>query len=118
MVGTPLYAAPEIIIWADGKYNEKCDVYSAGSILYEMLTSERLLSWESSKIENMDIRNLLMLKKNEGGWKIDHPAIRDKPKWMQLLAGMLHFDPQKRMSFQEVKAFLQGDMHSSAIRPV
>jgi serine/threonine protein kinase len=34
--GTPLYMAPEILFGR--KFNEKCDVYSFGIILWQMLT--------------------------------------------------------------------------------
>ena len=40
-VGTPLYNAPEMIKIA-GEYNQKCDVWSVGLILYNMLTQEEL----------------------------------------------------------------------------
>lgn len=35
---TPLFAAPEVFNMET--YNHKCDVWSAGLILYEMLTGE------------------------------------------------------------------------------
>ena len=34
--GTPYYAAPEV--WDNEKYNNKCDIWSVGCILYEMAT--------------------------------------------------------------------------------
>lgn len=38
-MGTPLYAGPEIYINFTEDYNFTCDVWSAGLILHEMLTT-------------------------------------------------------------------------------
>ena len=40
-VGTFLYSSPEV---ATGRYSEKCDVYSLGIVLWEMLTMRRLFA--------------------------------------------------------------------------
>jgi NIMA (never in mitosis gene a)-related kinase len=35
-IGTPYYLAPEI--WDNKPYNYKCDIFSLGVVLYEMIT--------------------------------------------------------------------------------
>jgi serine/threonine protein kinase len=42
-MGTPLYAGPEVYLNKyDENYSERCDVWGAGMILYEMLTGKLL----------------------------------------------------------------------------
>lgn len=42
-MGTPLYAGPEVYLNKyDESYSERCDVWGAGMILYEMLTGKLL----------------------------------------------------------------------------
>lgn len=42
-MGTPLYAAPEVYLHKyEEAYTDKCDVWGAGMILYEMLTQKVL----------------------------------------------------------------------------
>lgn len=37
MVGTPLYAAPEVF---NGRYGKECDLWALGCIMYVMLCGE------------------------------------------------------------------------------
>lgn len=38
-LGTPYYAAPEK--WRNDKYNQKCDIWSLGCVIYEMCTRKQ-----------------------------------------------------------------------------
>ena len=49
---TPLYAAPEVMNLEP--YDEKCDVWSAGLILYEMLTGEEYFKNVKTKKELLE----------------------------------------------------------------
>lgn len=46
---TPLYAAPEVINLQS--YDERCDVWSAGLILYEMLTGKEMFQSVKTKMQ-------------------------------------------------------------------
>jgi hypothetical protein len=77
-------------------------VFSAGYILYEMLTSEQLNKGVKTAL---DLHRFLMNNKKKGGFEIDHPALT--PRWVDLLKAMLSFDPAKRPAFQAIRAQLK-----------
>ncbi|OMJ78205.1 hypothetical protein SteCoe_22051 [Stentor coeruleus] len=90
MFGTPLYMAPEIV---KGKYNEKCDLWSCGIILFILLTGRPPFKGSDDEI-------LARLK----NMKLD---FRDKifkgisEEAMELLKKLLEVDPNKRISASE-----------------
>ncbi|OMJ88622.1 hypothetical protein SteCoe_9402 [Stentor coeruleus] len=90
MFGTPLYMAPEIV---KGKYNEKCDLWSCGIILFILLTGRPPFGGSDDEI-------LARLK----NMKFD---FRDKifkgisEEVMDLLKKLLEVDPNKRISASE-----------------
>ena len=86
--GTPYYIAPEVL---EGNYDEKCDVWSCGVILYIMLCGYPPFNGETDD----DI--LVAVKKG----KYDFP----KEEWssvskeaIELIKGMLTYEPNKRLS--------------------
>ena len=86
--GTPYYIAPEVL---EGNYDEKCDVWSCGVILYIMLCGYPPFNGETDD----DI--LVAVKKG----KFDFP----KEEWssvskeaIDLIKGMLTYEPSKRLS--------------------
>ena len=119
---TPAYSAPEVYLndeyeAMDGKYTEKCDVFSAGYILYEMLTSEQLNKAVST---HEGLRKMLKISKLKGGFSLEHPALT--PRWVDLLKRMLSFHPNERPSFAEiqqtVRGFEGGSQEVSVLRPM
>lgn len=87
-VGTPQFAAPEII--SRQPYDEKVDIWSAGVVLYNMITGyEPFYSEYQSQLKEQ------ILYKNINFDKIKNAALRS------LCQGMLTRDPKKRLSALE-----------------
>ena len=90
-VGTAIYIAPEVL---EGHYNEKCDIWSAGIILYILFTGKPPFY---GKIEEV------IFKIQEG--KLDLPIekienISEKDK--KFLKKMLEKDFNKRLSASQL----------------
>jgi len=97
--GTPGYIAPEVIKRKNKrrKYDEKCDIYSVGVILYILLCGK-------SPFPGSGIKQVLRLNRKN---KIDFKPILDKTTDFDLLTileQMLSKDPKERPSAKELLA--------------
>ena len=93
MVGTPLYMAPEVL--GKRQYGEKVDLWSAGVILYEMITGRHLYTVESF--------NELQTAVAKGNPQLTLPpsAKLKNAQCKDLLLQLLQSNPEKRMTFSE-----------------
>ena len=87
--GTPFYLAPEI--WKDLPYDNKCDVWSVGCIIYELCTSRPPFRGTSLKELGRNVLNGYYLPIN--GFSNDIKNI---------IAQMLIVDPKRRASADEL----------------
>lgn len=89
--GTPYYIAPEVL---SRKYDEKCDIWSCGVILYILLCGYPPFN-ASTDVEIMNV-----VKK--GQYAFDDAEWRNISKDAKLLINkMLTYDPKKRISAAE-----------------
>ncbi|KAA8498277.1 Calcium-dependent protein kinase 2 [Porphyridium purpureum] len=91
-VGTPVYVAPEVLM---GKYNEKCDVWSLGVILYILLCGRPPFY---GKTEHDELRATL-----EGKYDMTRdPWPRISKEAKELVSAMLTMDINKRPRAEEL----------------
>ena len=89
-LGTAYYIAPEVI---KKSYNEKCDVWSAGVILYILLSGEP--PFNDPKADN----DAIMKKVEIGTYDIDNGVWRSiSEEAKDLVRKMLTYDPAERIS--------------------
>ena len=91
MCGTPLNMAPEILRGV--KYNHKVDVWSLGTVFYEMLTG--FVPFTGTDKNDLK-RNL-----ERGNYRFPK-NIKLSLEGLDFLNGCLQHDPEKRMSWDEV----------------
>ncbi|KAM3127821.1 hypothetical protein pb186bvf_020100 [Paramecium bursaria] len=90
--GTPGHMAPEI--FTSNQYNEKCDIYSLGILIYEMLTAKQLFIG----LNKQDVKN-----KNQLGIFEITKMSQLSFEFQDLLKEMLQMDPNFRISAQIAK---------------
>ena len=88
-VGTPITMAPEIL--DEKKYDNKCDLWSIGVIIYQLCFKEPPYKGESSIALSKKIKNL--------GQK--HFKQSDDPKLDDLIRKLLVANPSKRLNWKE-----------------
>uniref|UniRef100_A0A1J3EQL6 non-specific serine/threonine protein kinase n=1 Tax=Noccaea caerulescens TaxID=107243 RepID=A0A1J3EQL6_NOCCA len=93
-VGSPFYIAPEVL---SGGYNEAADVWSAGVILYILLSGVPPF-WGKTKSKIFDAVRAADLRFSAEPW--DHITSYAK----DLIRGMLCVDPSQRLSADDVLA--------------
>ncbi|KAL8192770.1 hypothetical protein R6Q57_027218 [Mikania cordata] len=91
-VGSPFYIAPEVLA---GGYNQAADVWSAGVILYILLSGKPPF-WGKSKSRIFDAVRAASLRFQSDPWN----GISSSAK--ELIKGMLHTDPSVRFTAQQV----------------
>jgi calcium-dependent protein kinase len=90
-LGTSYYIAPEVLLH---EYNEKCDVWSLGVIMYILLCGYPPFTGRN---ENQILRRVAKGKFEFD--KKDWKGISREAK--SLISRMLEFDPSKRMSVSD-----------------
>jgi calcium-dependent protein kinase len=87
-VGTLIYMAPEVFT---GLYDEKCDVWSCGVILYKLISGR--FPFEA------DDETILRQKLLKGEFDLTSQFWKTKSRELrQLLTGMLQVDPKNRLT--------------------
>jgi serine/threonine protein kinase len=92
MVGSPFYIAPEVL---SGGYNEVADIWSAGVILYILLSGMPPF-WGKTKSKIFESIRSTELQFPSDPWD----QVSDLAK--ELIFGMLKRDPRQRLSPREI----------------
>ncbi|CAD8069403.1 unnamed protein product [Paramecium sonneborni] len=108
-VGTPIYLAPEVI---DGTYDEKCDVWSLGILLYNMLVGYPPFYGKNQQelYDNIRYSNLMFDKRH---WRNISDEVKD------LLKRMLNKNQLQRYSSKEClkHSWFQLPFNEGILRP-
>jgi hypothetical protein len=97
LCGSPLYMAPELLRFQ--RYDARCDLWSAGAVLYQMLSGRPPFAGSNP----MDLLRRIDQAPSPGPPPMPR-GIRVSDAALRLLHGLLQRDPSKRMSVAEVMA--------------
>jgi serine/threonine protein kinase len=101
---TPLYAAPEVLKLE--QYDQKCDVWSAGLILYEMLMGREMFAHVKTKAQLVqEIDKFKNPDKRIGFPKELHPA------WEKITLSMLTYSKTDRPNFEKIAQDFEKQAH-------
>src|ERR1700737_3672171 len=99
--GSNSYRAPEVL-YDDGRYNNKSDIFTLGCILYEVTTGQKLFPNDLATLQYSFNGNtsLILWPESEPGTRLESLG--------KLAVAMLSIDPSMRPSAQEVKRRLDA----------
>ncbi|CAD8140985.1 unnamed protein product [Paramecium octaurelia] len=92
-VGTPMYMAPETV--QNNVYSEKSDIWALGIVLFQMIYHQ--LPQLSKQEHDLNKKHQFLINKIKNDTETSQ-------KTKELMLNMLNFDPEKRISINEVIA--------------
>lgn len=88
VLGTAYYIAPEVL---NGKYDEKCDIWSIGVILYILLSGEPPFPGNSDQE--------ILAKVKRGKYGFTRPVWKTRSKQVQnFIRKLMTFEPNERLT--------------------
>jgi serine/threonine protein kinase len=91
--GTAKYQAPEMLHGLFSHYEEAVDIWSAGAVIYYLLTGSHAFNYEMQR----EIEDAIL--KGEYGQTDEYLNISDEAK--ELIGSMMRIDPRERLTAKE-----------------